>query len=64
MMHVLGEHKHIGCWWGNLRERDDLEDLFVDNRVILKWIFKKYDLGGGVWLGLMWLRTGTGGGLL
>jgi hypothetical protein len=36
MRHVWGEHKHIGCWWGNLRERDNLEDLFVDNRVILK----------------------------
>jgi hypothetical protein len=61
MMHVRGEHKHIGCWWGNLRERDDLEDLFVDNRVILKRTFKTYNGRG---LGLMWFKIGTGGGLL
>jgi hypothetical protein len=42
MMHVWGEHKHIGCWWGNLKERDNLEDLFVDKRVTLKMIFKTY----------------------
>ena len=28
---------------GNLRERDRLEDLSVDGRVILKWVFKKWD---------------------
>jgi hypothetical protein len=27
-----------------------------------KRIFKKWD--GGLWTGLSWLRTGTGGGLL
>ena len=27
--------------WGDLRERDNLEDLSVDARTILKWIFKK-----------------------
>jgi hypothetical protein len=32
-------------------------------RIILKWIFKKWD-GGGAWTGLVWLRTGKGGGLL
>jgi hypothetical protein len=30
-----------GVWWGDLRERDYLEDLDVDGRIILKWIFKK-----------------------
>ena len=25
-------------WWGNLRERDHLEDTWVDERIILKWI--------------------------
>jgi hypothetical protein len=28
-------------WLGNLRERNHLEDLGVDGRIILKWIFKK-----------------------
>jgi hypothetical protein len=30
---------HTGFWWGNLRERDHLEDLGVDERIILKYIF-------------------------
>jgi hypothetical protein len=33
----------------------------VDRRIILKWIYKKWD---GAWTGLSWLRIGTGGGLL
>jgi hypothetical protein len=32
-----------GIWWGNLKERGHLEYLGVDERVILKWIFKKRD---------------------
>jgi len=32
---------HSGYWWGNLVEKDHLEDLGVDDRVILKLILKK-----------------------
>jgi hypothetical protein len=28
---------------GNPREKDNLGDMVVDKRVILKWIFKKWD---------------------
>jgi hypothetical protein len=30
-----------GFWWGNLSERDRLEDPVVDGRVIFKGIFIK-----------------------
>ena len=36
---------HTGFVWGNLRERDHLEDPGIDGRIILKWIFKKWDKG-------------------
>jgi hypothetical protein len=53
-----------GFWCGDLRERDHLEDVGIDGRMIFKRIFKKWDGGGGAWTGLIWLRIGTGGGLL
>jgi hypothetical protein len=28
-----------GFWWGDLRRRDHLEDVGLDCRIILKWIF-------------------------
>jgi hypothetical protein len=31
---------HTGVQWGNLRERDHLEDLGIDERITLKWILK------------------------
>jgi hypothetical protein len=43
---------------GNLRVKNQLEDLDGDGRIILKWVFN------GAWTGLLWLRIGTDGGLL
>ena len=52
----------IGFWWGNLRERENLEDPGIDGWIILRWVFRKWD--GWAWTGLIWLRIGTGAGLL
>jgi hypothetical protein len=46
---------------GNLRERSPLEEVEVDEHMILKWIFRKWN-GGMDWI--IWLRIGTGGGQL
>jgi hypothetical protein len=56
------EQVNTGFWWRGLRERDHVENLGVDVRIILKWIFKRWDWEA--WAGLLWLRTGTFGGRL
>jgi len=40
-----------GFWWGNQRERGHLEDPGIAWRVILRWVFRKWD-GGGGWYGM------------
>jgi hypothetical protein len=47
---------------GSLRERDHLEDPDIDGRIILRWIYRRWDVVA--WTGSMWLRIGTGGGHL
>jgi hypothetical protein len=44
-------------WWENLRETPG-----IDGRMLLRWIYRKWDWEA--WTGLIWLRIGTGGGLL
>jgi hypothetical protein len=39
---------------GKPEEREHLVDPGVDGRIILRWIFWKWDVG--VWTGLSWLR--------
>jgi hypothetical protein len=39
---------YIGFWWGNLTEMFHLEDPGVDERIILRWIFRKWDVR--VWI--------------
>ena len=53
---------YTGFWWGNLRERDHWEVPGVDGRIILRWIFRKWDVG--TWTGSSCLKIGTGGRLL
>jgi hypothetical protein len=50
-----------GFWLSNLRERDHWGDPDVDGRIILRLIFRKWDVG--VWTGSNWLRMGSGGGI-
>jgi hypothetical protein len=49
-------------WSENLKGRNNVVDLGIDGRIILKLILGKD--GRKVWTGFFWLRTGTGGGLL
>ena len=51
---------HTGFWWGNLKERNHSENLGVDGRIILKWVFKTWD--GEAWTRLIWLNIEKGGG--
>ena len=51
-----------GLWWGNLRKKDHGGDPDVDRRIILRWMFRKWE--GVVGTGWSWLGIGRGGGHL
>jgi len=40
-MEEWGEVHLIGLWWGELRGRDQLEDLGINGRPILKLVLKE-----------------------
>jgi len=44
---------------GRLEGKRPLGNPVVDRRIILRWIFRKWDVG--VWTGSSWLRIGTVG---
>ena len=53
MWHVWGiGEAYTGFWWGNLREREHLGDPGVDGRILLRWIFRKWDVGDMDWFEL------------
>jgi hypothetical protein len=45
--------------WGSLRERGYLGDPGIDGKIIIRWIFRKREVG--LWVGWKWLRIGKGG---
>jgi len=53
---------HTGFWWEGPRERDHLKDLDVEGKIILKWIFKEWDVESCT--RLFWFMIGTYGRLL
>jgi hypothetical protein len=63
MKNYGGGERRVQSFGGkNLREKDHWGDPGIDGRIILRCIFRKWDVG--VWTRLSWLRIGTGGGRL
>ena len=59
----MGERR--GIYWvlvGNPWERDHLGDPRINQRIMLRWIFRKWDVS--VRTASRWLRIGTGDGYL
>jgi len=54
-----GEKRGIQGLGGENREVEHLEDPGTDGRIILRWIFRKWDVEE--WTVSSWLRIGRGG---
>jgi hypothetical protein len=59
---LSGRGMHIAYWWESQKERDHWQNQDVRGWTILKWILERYD--GVIWIGLIWIRIGTSGGLV
>ena len=42
---AYGGEVYTGLWWGNLRERGHLGNPGIDERITLRWIFRKWKEG-------------------
>jgi hypothetical protein len=50
-----GEERRIrGFWWGNLNGKNHFKGPDVDGMIILRRIFRKWDVG--TWTGSSWLK--------
>ena len=58
----MGERRGVYRVLVGKPEGDHLEEPRVKGRIILRWIFRKWDVEA--WTGSSWLRIGTGGGNL
>jgi len=47
-----GGETYTGFWWESLKEREHLGDPGVNGRIILRWIFRKWNVGGVDWIEL------------
>jgi len=49
----MGERRGVyGVWVGKPEEERPLGRLDVDGRITLRWIFRKWDVGGMDWIEL------------
>jgi hypothetical protein len=52
---VTGEVR-TGFWWGGPREGEYWKDVGMYGRIILKWIFMKWDREGMDWIAVAYER--------